>query len=445
VLLHCQIKFGKHFLSAILILLPFICNAAPVFDAVELYINSRDGQFAKGDSIFVHGQLLKDFDEALTLEVIAAGKSIQKTEVKLSCERSLIYSAAWNEPVSVMIRVYPSRDPKNFAAIGYIVAPNEFKPGLEAPSDLQSYWKQQIANMRKYRPEIKTTAVNDKYCEKKGVKCYELEISMPEGNPVRAFVAMPLDARKKSLPIFIWTHAAGVNKAHCLATPKTAANMAKRGAGAIALDINAHGMLNLQPQAYYDSLRHGPLKSYESWEPASRESVYFRTMFLRLVRALDYLATLEEWDGKRVLVMGESQGGGQTAALAGIDKRVSAAVLNVPAINDLGGKLQNRPGGWPSSFSSKADTELGRSVLPYFDGALLVKYSKAKMFYEAGLVDTTCNPACVFASFNNAGSKDKTILSYPYRPHSGLDQRYRKEWEEMVNSKRAEFIDNYLK
>ncbi|MBP5716789.1 MAG: acetylxylan esterase, partial [Bacteroidales bacterium] len=66
----------------------------------------------------------------------------------------------------------------------------------------------------------------------------------------------------------------------------------------------------------------------------------------RAQRTLDYLCTLPEWDGERVLVMGSSQGGAQTAALAGMDPRVKVAVLTVPAMMDMGGKLAGRASGW---------------------------------------------------------------------------------------------------
>ena len=147
-----------------------------------------------------------------------------------------------------------------------------------------------------------------------------------------------------------------------------------------------------------------------------------------------------------MLIHGASQGAAQAGALAGIDGRVTAAVLQVPALTDIGGNLDNgRKGGWPSKYASKAVEY--KSVLPYYDVALLLELSSAKLFFEAGLVDESCPPSCVAAACNNAASKDKIIVFHPYRPHSsrGTDFRHYDHWRNTVMTHREDFIDEYLK
>ncbi len=89
-------------------------------------------------------------------------------------------------------------------------------------------------------------------------------VILPECNPVRAYLVYPTDAPAKSLPILIRAHAAGVKGKWCQSSVDQAIKDAKRGGGAIVLDINAHGMLNGQPQSYYDNLDSGQLKGYSS-------------------------------------------------------------------------------------------------------------------------------------------------------------------------------------
>ena len=79
---------------------------------------------------------------------------------------------------------------------------------------------------------------------------------------MRGYFAKPKSAVPKSLPIVLFVHAAGVKGSWCLAQPETAVNYAKMGNGALAFDLNAHGMLNGQPQEYYDDLEAGELKGY---------------------------------------------------------------------------------------------------------------------------------------------------------------------------------------
>ena len=303
--------------------------------------------------------------------------------------------------------------------------------------------------MRRSKAEVKLTEVEIEEKWRADYICYDIEISMPEGAPVRGYMALPLSATGKTLPIVIFAHAAGVRKTHCQSTPERALQWASKGGGTIAFDINAHGYLNGQPQSYYDDLESGALKDYSKWPLTDHQSFYFRTMFLRLVRTLDYATKSPLWDGKRVMVYGESQGGAQAAALAGIDKRVTMAVMNVPAMTDLGGVAAGHSVVWPSTYSrgaaNQATASLYGKLLPYYDAAQLIGLSTAKLVVEVGLIDRTCPPEGVCATFNNSPSKDKTLLSYPYRPHTSVNQRYRTEWFERVESVRRNIIEEYLK
>ena len=140
----------------------------------------------------------------------------------------------------------------------------------------------------------------------------------------------------------------------------------------------------------------------------------------------------------------KSQGGAQAAALAGLDKRVTAVNLRVPAFIDVAGLLHDRKGGWPGKYAEKPQKYA--KILPYYDGALLLAMSKAKMFVEAGLVDYICPPSCVAAGFNNAASKDKVLVFFPYRPHheDRMPDEIRHRWREEIKVPRDQFREDYL-
>ena len=147
------------------------------------------------------------------------------------------------------------------------------------------------------------------------VECWHVSISMPEGPAVQAYLAMPYFAKKKSLPIFIGTHGAtALNSKSTRSNLKSACKYAAKGA--IAANVNALGILDNEPQAYYDALMKSELKGYGSRPLTTREEFFFRLMFLRLERLLDYLCSFKEWDRTRVMVYGGSQGGAQALFLA---------------------------------------------------------------------------------------------------------------------------------
>jgi cephalosporin-C deacetylase len=167
-------------------------------------------------------------------------------------------------------------------------------------------------------------------------------------------------------------------------------------------------------------------------------------MYLRLLRTIDFLTRQPEWDGKRILVMGESHGGGQALAAAGLDKRVSAVVAIVPAMCDWLGSLAGRMGGWPQPFETKNSKEKMLKTLPYFDAANILKGSKATIFAEVGLIDMTCPSTSVYCALNQARGK-KMIYTVPYRPRQQAQGKITRVWEETVYEPREAFIRDYLR
>ncbi len=423
-----------------------------LLEQVRLTINSRDGVFAKGDTIKIYGQLTEQFSKPLAMSIYDGGtryygtrkESPVRIPLDLTTEPKLIFSAVYQQPKAIMLSV--AADEKSSSMIGFMVAPEEMRPGYEIPADFMAYWDNQKAELRKSKPEVtlKKMKINDKE-DAKRFEAYGIEISMPEGNPVRGFLVKPRKAAKGSLPIFLNVHSAGVSGYWCHASVEDAVRYAKSGNGCIAIDINAHGYPEGLPKEYYVDLEQNELKDYSSRPLVDKESFYFRLMFLREVRAMDYVCSLPEWDGRRVLVQGESQGGGQAEAIAGLDSRITAVVANVPALTDLGGFLDNRQSGWPAPYEKDAATELGKSILPYFDGALFLQFTKAKLFMVSGMIDETCHPGGVHAAYNVSTSPDKQIHPYPYRWHSGTNKPFDKEWNETIGKARQNFINDHLK
>lgn len=417
---------------------------------VSLTLNKESGVYAKGETVQVYGALTQPFDSLLTMTVYEGGvrhyRAIQEVPetktVKLTAQPQVIYEGSFDEAKAVMISV--AADKTSSSMVGFMVAPEDFRPGYEMPKDFMAYWKKQKASLRKSKPEVKLTPIPLNSPDDAGYEAFSIEISMPEGNPVRGYLAKPKQAAKRSLPIAMLVHAAGVSGSWCRASLSNALRYAKKGKGVIAIDFNAHGYVEDQPQQYYVDLENGALKNYSTRPLTTRDDFYFRLMYLREVRALDYVCSLPEWDGKRALVYGESQGGGQAEAIAGLDKRITCVVSNVPALTDLGGVRQKRQSGWPP-YDREALTPEGEKVLAYFDGAFFLQFSKARLFMVSGFIDETCHAACVQAAYNVAKSKDKQIHTFPYRWHSGTNKPYDKVWNETIGKAREDFINDFLK
>lgn len=148
------------------------------------------------------------------------------------------------------------------------------------------------------------------------------------------------------------------------------------------------------------------------------------------------------WQG--ILVIGESQGGGQALIAAGLDKRVSAVVAIVPAMCDWFGPLVGRMGDWSQLFESDAPKKEMLKALPYFDAANILLDSKAIIYTEIGLIDMVCPSTSVYTAINQANGQ-KIINAVPYRPHHQPEGALAKTWEEDFYKPRDLFIRSYLK
>ena len=432
----------KRLVSAIL---PAFSIVLPALAGVDLRINSVNGVFAKGDSVKVTAVIPSGKEGTYNLKVQSYAQDISKEKLTLPAGESVVYSGVFDAAISVMLNLTPTSNPRSGSGIGFIVAPEDYRPGLDVPADLREYWDAELAKMRALAPKVfKSRAVGMKQEDALDIVCYKIEIPMPSGNPCRAYVAYPANARKGSLPMHVHFHAAGVKGAHVHAFAKDVVAKAKQGF--LAVDVNAHGILDDQPKEYYSDLALGSLKDYERRDFSSVEDYYFHNMYLRDIRAIDYAATLRCWDGKRIIVVGGSQGGGQALAVAGIDTRVTHVLAVNPALTDMGGALQGRRPGWPASVHRKyAGTELGPSVLAYHDAALLISLFKGDLLIEASNIDAVQDPAAVSAAFNNAGSaRSRSITFFPWAGHSGTDSAHAELYKKMVKDVKARFVEGVL-
>lgn len=407
-----------------------------------------DGIYAIGDSAKVYGQCLKDLGP-LRLTVLDGYHKIVDTLLVFGNDTTsrVIYSQLCSKAEGIVVILGPDGDKKNVTAAGFVVAPETITPGFEAPDDLYSWWDKEIAAMRRSRMKVICEPVAAPKDYEGELDCWHVSLSMPEGPAVQAYVAIPVHAKKKSLPIFIGTHGAtALNVKETRSNLRTACKFASLGA--IAANVNALGIPDTEPQEYYDALMKSELNGYYKRDLTTRRDFFFRLMFLRLERLLDYLCSFKEWDHSRVMVYGGSQGGAQALFLAGVDRRVSHCVAMVPAMTDFGGSLKGRAGGWPKAYGKDgvAASDPGKDILPYFDGSLLINRFKGKLFMETGFIDTTCPPTCIYATYNNAAAaKEKTIMPYVYRRHCCVDPPYSEVWSETVVARRNEFVDAFMK
>ena len=433
--------FWRQFLSEKLILTRDEVDRAGKY---RLSINKESGVYEKGERAVVTCHAEPVPLDSLLVRVHYNNRVCREFRILPATADFTVMEQALDSTCSVTVELKEQTGKPE--AIGYVVAPEGFRAGYDEPADLMAYWDNLKRQLKALPMQVKTTALEVPQQFQGKYTCQNVEINCLGPAPVRAYMAKPVKAKKRSLPIIILCRAAGVSGNWCRCSEWECVSNAALGNGALSLDINAHGMLNGQSDDYYRMLENGLLRNYYEHNAADRETYYFRGMYLRLLRAIEYMAQQPEWDGRRIIVIGESQGGGQAVAAAGLDSRVSCVVLNEPAMQDLGGARKGRRSGWPQPIENHPNLSAEQldATLPYFDGAQLIRHSRAEIYCEIGLIDTTCPPSAVWASLNNAKGK-KTVNCVPFRTHAWPSGDIAPFWREHYLHPREAFIENYLR
>jgi cephalosporin-C deacetylase-like acetyl esterase len=366
--------------------------AAPAL-TLKVVTDRTDAIFEAGDTVSF---LIESSDPSLpsvSAVVSEDGWNAQPAQTVALTRGNGSLSVALTKPGFTLVRVTaPNTTASAMAAAA--CDPTEIKPSLPIPEDFDSFWAKQKTALAKVPVKFTLSPVTT---SAKTVDAFDAQIDCL-GAPVSGYYGRPKNAAPKSCPAILFVHGAGVSGSSLGGT-----YWAEREGGMIAMDINAHGIPNGKPADFYKQLNEGALKDYRYVGRSDRETNYFKGMFLRLVRAIDFLTAQPEWDGKTVIVYGSSQGGFQAFAAGALDERVTFICAGVPAGCDHTGISVNRINGWPKlvSITGGKPNEAELQTARYFDNVNFAQRCHAKgAAVTVGFIDTTCPPTSVYAAFN---------------------------------------------
>ncbi len=145
---------------------------------------------------------------------------------------------------------------------------------------------------------------------------------------------------------------------------------------------------------------------------------YYRRLVADAVLALDAAGAHPLVDPTRLVVTGQSQGGGLALAVAGLSPDVRAAAIDVPFLCHWRRAIEVTDG-FPYqeltrylSIHRLREADVFRT-LSYVDGLNFAARANAPALFSAGLMDEICPPSTVFAAYNHyAGPKDIRVWSF---------------------------------
>ncbi len=386
----------------------------------KISMDKPDGFYSKNEEVIFSIQALeKDkpvVGKKFQYEIFWNGESITKLVTDSKEEPTVARAKGGQGWVWLVVSNLDKGKPttKNRAQVGAMFDAQEIQPGAAEPEDFGKFWQGQRTLLDTVPARATVTPVDGIDHKQFGkFECYDIKVDCASVTPVSGYLTVPAGARDRSLKAMVRFQGAGVYSANKVCFPNT-----------ITLEINAHGIINGQSREFYDYLNKNDLFDYRFRHSIDRDRFYFREMFLRVMRSLDYIKTRPEWNGKDLIVYGSSQGGAQALVAAAMDAQVTLCVACVPALSDHGGILAGRLSGWPRLISLGGD---GKPSIPqvaetsgYFDCVNFAKRIKAETVISVGFVDSTCSPTSVYAVYNSLpeGTK-KAMYSEPGMGHEG--------------------------
>ncbi|RYZ63085.1 MAG: hypothetical protein EOO14_00145 [Chitinophagaceae bacterium] len=158
------------------------------------------------------------------------------------------------------------------------------------------------------------------------------------------------------------------------------------------------------------------------------EGAYYQGAYADVMRMIDYIVTRSDIDSNRIAMVGTSQGGGISLAVASLDKRIKAVVAHVPFLCNfrLAASI-NKSLVKTLLDRAKANTEASLQTLDYFDPLQLVTNLKVPVLMSAGGKDETCPAPTIQSVYDKIHAKKK-LKFYPELTHTSSVDFYNQTW-----------------
>ncbi len=274
--------------------------------------------------------------------------------------------------------------------LGAAGAPTKLQPAAPRPADFDAFWDGKLAELAKIpiNPVLTPGQAN-----KAGVELSTVQLDSV-GSHVQGYLAKP--AREGKFPAIILYQYAGVYNLQ----PNSVTDRAAEGW--LALDVDSHDIPPNEGQQ-----QHPELNNYQSIGNTDRETSYFLKMYLRDARAVDYIMSRPDWDGKTIVFMGTSMGGQQSLVTAGLRPNITALLVNEPSGADFNGDLHGRKTGYPNWLTNNPNNAKAGETGAYFDTVNFASRIKAKALIAMGFIDTTAPPVGIWTAFDQIpGAKE---------------------------------------
>ena len=337
-------------------------------------------------------------------------------KVMLKNGRATIDMGTMKRPGFLDLRLTASIADKSYqhhVKVGF--SPEKLVPYTKNPADFDAFWKSNLEEARQSELHVDCKKVAA-YCTDE-TDMFLLKIKTDRRHSIYGYLSKPKQAGK--YPVVLCPPGAGIKT---IKEPMRNLYYAKNGF--IRLEMEIHG---LNPEMTAEQFKE--ITSAFDYENGyltngldDKDNYYMKHVYVACVRAIDYLTSLPDWDGKNVFVQGGSQGGALALVTAALDPRVTACVANHPALSDMAGYLDNHAGGYPHfNRLNHMLTPEKVQTMAYFDVVNFARRITCPVYLTWGFNDNTCPPTTSYIVWNLITAPKESLIT-PVNEHWTSEQ-----------------------
>ena len=347
------------------------------------------------------------------------GPEMYPTEIRKDVvlkDGSLALKASMKTPGFLRCKVKAHVDGRTYEGLATAAyAPERLQPVSQLPADFNEFWAGTLAEARKTPLNPTMVLLPERCTELDNVYQVSFQTKSWGG---RYYGILTVPKAEGKYPALLRVPGAGVR-------PYSGDTYTAPGK-LIVLEVGIHGIPVTMKQYVYDDLANGALSNYWTFRRDDRNAFYYNRVIVGALRAVDFLCSLPQYNGKALGVTGSSQGGALSVITAALDSRVTCLAAVHPAMCDHEAWFEKRACGWPHYYFYYGDpTDEERETARYYDTANFARQLKVPGWFSWGYNDETCPPTSMYAAYN-AITAPKELHPYLETGHYW----YQEQWDE---------------
>ncbi len=302
-------------------------------------------------------------------------------------------SFSLNQPGSVFF--WAEQNGLKFSAQA-VFSPQKIQPAETEPDDFDAFWASQKAIAKSFPLNPVLTF----YSQTARSTTYLLQLDHLDGRKIYGYLSIPNGSGP--FPGIVYFPPVGFNAG--LVHPMDYMTD-ELGCISVALSIHNAPPDQTDPVAYTPN------------DATNRNTIYYRYAILEGLRVLDYLFSRSDFDGQNLATFGESQGGGLSMMVAGLDNRVDLVIGSIAALSEHGAWKYGRATGFPNyvftaNFSNGDDqayVAATQEATKYYDAQFFARRFSGETFSAISYRDEVSPAATIFSMLNQTSGR-QTIL-----------------------------------